>query len=290
MFHASGLQFPALSLQPSGPAEAEDDVEGMRGSLAEGKVFNATFYAQRLLEAGRFDDLERAVLEVASREVDPLGHVFIYTDCSLRLMRSCAPEARPEILLNLMEYLSRKADPRAPRLSEEKAPLDELVRQAAERIGVLGHNLIYARSLRLRRDDLPAEAFARARAQLARNIARSDEPLTAEQLEQMGAMVPSGLHATVLPQLVARGDVTDAVAAVRGYLAEGAAPESLLDDLLMALCRVKMQQPHYLIFPESVLLLLADAEDPCWEPALAQIARMACRAAREHGMARPDGP
>jgi hypothetical protein len=80
------LTRPAAAIIAEGQPDADTDVDGMLDSLAEHKVFNALFYALRLVAAGEIDRFERACLRLAARDVDRLGHVFIYTDAVLRLI------------------------------------------------------------------------------------------------------------------------------------------------------------------------------------------------------------
>jgi len=272
---------PGLSAE--GPPDVPDDVEGMAISLAEGKVFNAVFYALRLAEAGGTEALCRTALQAASREVDGLGHVFIYTDSALRLAESCDAETRAEVLLPLMEYLARKALHAEPDLLKETSGLPALIKRAAERVGLLGHNVIYARSLVLREGDLEAGRFEHARAQLARNIADAEDEFTPDRMQQVTPLVPDGVPQVSLPELTAAGHEEAAMGAVRGYVAEGADVQDIVDGLVLAFCRIDVRQPHYLILPESVQLLSECMAPLHRELAFVQLARMAAGAARQYG-------
>lgn len=270
-----------------GPPDVPDDVEGMGSSLAEGKVLNAAFYALRLVGAGNYEALCRAALETASHEVDGLGHVFIYADSALRLAATASAEAQAEALLSLMEYLARKALHQAPELLEEKSGLPALIERAIERVGLLGHNAICARSLVLREGDVEGGRFEHARAQLARNIADSGDEFTPDRMRQLAAVPPDGPPQERLPTLTAAGDEEAVIGAVRGYVADGADFRDILDGLVLAFCRVDVRQPHYLIFPESVQFLAECMAPLHRELALVQLARMAAGAARQHGTRTP---
>jgi hypothetical protein len=275
---------PAACLSAQGRPDAEDDIAGMRASLAEGKVFNATFYALHLSGPSSADALTGAALELAAREVDGLGHVFIYTDSALRLAAHCQAEVRAEILLSLMEFLSRKALHQETLLLQERSGLPALIARATERVGLLGHNIIYARSLVLREGDLDDGLLQHARAQLARNIDDSEDEFTAARLRKVAPLPPDGPPRLRLPPLAASGDEEAAMGAVRGYVAEGTDAQDIVDGLVLSFCQVDVRQPHYLIFPEAVLFLCDCMEAPQRELALAQLARMAADASRRYGV------
>ncbi len=273
----------AAGLTTQGSPDVADDVKGMAESLSEGKVLNAAFYALRLANAGNLESLGRAALETASNEVDGLGHVFIYSDSALRLADAAPDETRAEVLLALMDFAARRALHETPELLKEKRGLPALIERAVERVGLLGHNVIFARSLVLREGDVDGPRFEHARAQLVRNVERSDDEFTSDRVQQVTALTPDSVPQVGLPHLVAAGDEETAVGAVRGYVAEGADVQDLIDGLVLAFCAVDVRQPHYLIFPESVQLLSECMSPRYRELALVQLARMACGAAREYG-------
>lgn len=278
---------PAAGITAQGPPDVSDDVEGMCESLSEGKVLNATFYALRLAKAGHLEALGRAVLDTAANEVDGLGHVFIYTDSALRLADAAPDETQAETLLSLMDFVARRAHHETPELLQEKSGLPALIQRAVERVGLLGHNVIYARSLVLREGDVDGPRFEHALAQLARNVERSDDEFTPDQMKQVTPLTPDSVPQVGLPRLVAAGDEERAMGAVRGYVAEGADVQDLIEGLVLAFCAIDVRQPHYLIFPESVQLLSECMSPRYRELALARLARMACGAAREYGTKPP---
>ncbi len=279
------LDHPAMPLTPAGEPDADDEVAGMRQSLAEHKVLNAAWYGQRLLDAGRHADLAQEALRLAAHEVDGLGHTFIFTETALRLMRDAADETtRSAILLALMEYLSRKASVERPQLQWSGAGWRHLAQRACERVGLLGHNVIFARSLHLRRDDLPDDLFEHALAQLERNIDASEDEFTVDDLRSRSASEPAGRPEAVLGEFVASGDTELAVAAVRGFMSNGVGAPEVASALVTVLCRVDVTQSHYVIFPEAVRYLIDHVDADYAELALAQVARMACGAAERYGM------
>ncbi len=179
-----------------GKPDVKDEVDGMRRSLADGKAFNAAFYALELAGPGNVDALVRTALQIACREVDGLGHVFIYTDTALRLFSACHNGERTHVLLSLMEYLARKALREEPELLKEEDGLPALIGRAVERVGLLGHNVIFARSLVLREGDLDAERFEHALAQLARNIADSEDEFTIDRMQAVTPRPPTARRRT----------------------------------------------------------------------------------------------
>ncbi len=267
-----------------------DDVEGMAASLSEGKVLQ-----RRLLRAAPGQRRRHSSRSAAPRWRRPPTR---WTGSATSSSTRTPPCAWPTSASGRdagggaarADGLRRPPGaPREPELLKEKRGLPALIERAVERVGLLGHNVIFARSLVLREGDVDGPRFEHARAQLARNVERSDDEFTSDRVQQVTALTPDSVPQVGLPHLVAAGDEETAVGAVRGYVAEGADVQDLIDGLVLAFCAVDVRQPHYLIFPESVQFLSECMAPRCRELALVQLARMACGAAREYGTSAPCG-
>jgi hypothetical protein len=259
----------------------------MLDSLADHRVFNAQFYALRLLRDRRAVDLERALLTLASHEVDGLGHVFIYTDAALRLMRRAGAVLRREVLLDVMEFLGRRATFEPPATLRPARSREPAYRAALACVGLLGHNVIYSRSLELRREELPAEVFDHALAQLERNIGGSEGAFTVDDMKAIGPAPDERRPKTALVEAVASGDERATVALTRGYLAsKDVKAERVWEALVLAFALIDTHQPHYLIFPDSAWLAADLLGGDAAELAASTVAREAARAAKRFGMSR----
>ncbi len=234
-------------------------------------------------------DLGQLLLAIAAHEVDPLGHVFIYTATALRLLDKVHPTDRSAILLAAMEYLARKAQVDEPALLHDERPVADILPRAFERPNILGHNVIYAAEIDRSAGALPPRLQAHLAGQLHRNIQDSECTLTYDRYcnerNYEGCLDDDCVRC--IEDAFQNGDVGAGYAALaRGCIQEDMR-HCLRQALLTLFARIDTPQPHYLIYPAATFELLDGVEREHRELALAQLIAMGVHAAQEHGL-RPD--
>jgi hypothetical protein len=284
-------QCPKTTLRPGeAPSRGEpyfqNPSEGLKRSLREHRSLDALFYAERFLEADKQDDLGQLLLAIAAHEVDPLGHVFIYTTTALRLIEKARPADRSAILLAAMEYLARKAQVDEPALLDDERPVADILPRAFERPNILGHNVIYAAEIDRSAGALPPRLQTHLVGQLHRNIQDSECTLTYDQYcnERNYEGCVGDDCVRCIEDAFQNGDVGAGYAALaRGCIQEDMRP-CLRQALLTLFARIDTPQPHYLIYPAATFELLDRVEREHRELALAQLVAMGVHAAQEQGL------
>jgi hypothetical protein len=274
---------------------------GLVRSLAEKRVLDAFFYASKLADAGRADALCDCLRELASHEVDGLGHVFIFTTTALLLLAR-SKEARPYVTMALVEFLSRRALVEDWTELSEKRSLRDLLPLVFERINILGHNIIYANQLRGELDRFRPARRRHLLAQLARNIEASETPLTYDRYRKRVDRAPraSGDPIRRLKRAFADGDLDAGYRALADAWRDDTSREQLRETLLVLFARLDTHQPHFVAYPQATFELLeADSakvatgyvgglvEEDVAELGLAQLVTMGIGSAREDGL-RPE--
>jgi hypothetical protein len=266
-----------------GEPDVDDAAEGLRTSLGEHRVFDALFYATRLPDGG---DLTRELLTLAGHEVDGLGHVFIHTATALRILDWCDPADRPLVLLAMMEFLSRRAEIEEPSLLTEERPLPPLIGRSFDRIGILGHNVIYAAELHRMPGGFPDAFRQHLYGQLARNIANAELELTRDVYQDYGGTTAPG-DAPPLDLLRTAFGEGDPERTLRAFVSAWAHPESRREipaTLISLFARLDVPQSHYLIYPAATVTVLDAVDDIDAEFGLAQLAHYGARAAGRYGL------
>lgn len=273
---------------------SENHQEGVFRSLEEMRVFDGFYYAWLLYKSGRQQELRHAVMEIASHEVDSLGHVFIYAATALRLFARCREDSdRAVVLLALVEFLSRKALIETPELLTERRNLDKLLPALVKRVNILGHNVIYAAELARALDEFTPDVQAHLITQLDRNIHDSNITLTREVCAQVRDEAPPTAEGADpmerLGEAFAEGDFGGALRAISEARAQPERMPRLRQTLLMLFARIDTHQPHYIIYPRATFELMARADAETGELALAELVNLGVQAAQSHGLRPPSG-
>lgn len=278
------IQRNIVKPEARGEGYRQDYIEGLVESLQEHKIFNAYFYGLKCLQRNQFEGLRKAFLEIASHEVDRLGHVFIYTESCLRLMAATSDSTRKELLLDLVEYTSRKAQIEVGEIYHTDETMESLLRDSLEKIGLLGHNTILARSLHLRRNDLEKTKLEHGFAQLRRNIDASDPGMSASDVHDIKPLQLSGNPLEILPKRIWSGDFESVAQAIRGFLIDDRNVDRIWLAIALAFSKIKATQPHYFILTESAWYISGLLGNRLMELAMLQTAKMATEAAADRGV------
>jgi hypothetical protein len=277
-----GINDPATPGEP----DIEDSVEGTAKSLAEHRVFDALFYATRAFDEPTADRARQTLLTLAGHEVDGLGHVFIYTASSLRVLDWCDAADRPLVLLAISEFLSRRARFERPSLLTEERPLAALIARSFDRTNILGHNVIYAAELNRAPDVFPDEILQHLFGQLARNIDNADLALIRDAYQEYRAeTMPGGAQPiNMLRTSFAEGDAEGSARAVAFAWAHPPAKGSLPATVFELFARIDAHQAHNLIYPAATFSVLDRVEESDAEFAVAQLVHYGATAAARDGL------
>jgi hypothetical protein len=250
--------------------------KGYVRSLMEHKVNNAFYYALRFMEEEGLEDFLHQCLEIASREVDFLGHVFIYTHTVSRLCRRADPTHRGPLVFQLTEFLARRARVEADCLRKEGRELDSLIPMALEQINILGHNSIFAHKISQAIDHLEGRCIEHLCSQLIRNVENSPDRFSRDDLEQVldGVKEKSKDPLGALRKSLTRGNERQSLSYCRQYIESFGLTGELFSTLARFLAGKDPGQPHYLIFPQAIFDLAQTLDQPQAELALARVVRM----------------
>ena len=245
-------------------------------SLLEHKVNNAFFYALRFIEEEGLEAFLKQCLEIASHEVDFLGHVFIYAHTVSRLCRLIEARQVKTLIFQMTEFLSRRARIEGESLQKEGRELDSLVPMALERINILGHNTILAHKISQVVDLMEGRHIEHLSAQLVRNVENSSDRFSRDDLNDMLGGVADNTRDQfgALRRSLTRGKERESIYHCRLYLEEFGLSAELLSLLAKSLAAKDPTQPHAIIFPQAVFDLAQTVDQPYVEVALARVILM----------------
>jgi hypothetical protein len=277
--YLSGL--PKLSLnfeetEKIGTLGVKQARKGYIRSLMEHKVNNAFYYALRFVEEEGLESFLHQCLEIATHEVDFLGHVFIYTHTLGRLCRRVEPKQLPPLIFQITEFLARRAKVEAESLQKEGREVDSLIPLAFERINILGHNTILAHKINQAVDHLEGRYVEHLSYQLVRNVENSPDRLSRYDIEERlgGAGDRTKDPLGALRKSLTRGNNRESLSFCRQYLESSGLTADLFSTLTRSLVAKDPAQPHYIIFPQAVLDLAQVVDEAHVELALARVIGM----------------
>jgi len=277
--YLSGLPKLVLDLKETekiGTLGAKQLKKGYARSLLEHKVNNAFYYALRLVEEEGLESYLHQCLEIASHEVDFLGHVFIYTHTLGRLCRLVEPNQAKTLIFQLTEFLARRARVEADSLQKEGREVDSLIPMALERINILGHNATFAHKINQVVDYLGGRHIEHLSSQLVRNVENSPDRFSRDDMEEMigGIRDKTKDPLGALRKSLTRGKDRQSIYYCRLYLEDFGLTADLFSTLAKFLAAKDPAQPHYIIFPQAVFDLARIVDQPNVELALARVIRM----------------
>ena len=245
-------------------------------SLLEHKVNNAFFYALRFIEEEGLEAFLKQCLDIASHEVDFLGHVFIYTHAVSRLCRLIEGKQAKTLIFQMTEFLSRRARIEGENLQKEGRELDSLVPMALEHINILGHNTILAHKISQIIDLMEDRYIENLLAQLVRNIENSSDRFSRDDLDDMleGFSDDTKDPLGALRRSLTRGKERQSIYHCRLYLEEFGLTAELLSMVAKFLTAKNPAQPHAIIFPQAIFDLAQTVDQPYVEVAMARVILM----------------
>jgi hypothetical protein len=263
-----------------------DPLDGLERSLSEHRVFDAGFYVSNLLGEGRYVALAEFAMELASRRVGSLGHVLIYTINALKMLSRSSLADAGLVALALSEFLSRRAMHEEPKAHPYGSTLPDLLSRLVERPGLLGHNVILAAEVAPALHGFSEKRKDHILAQLAENVDRSDEMLTAERYlgMQKRPVSDAGGGLEQLVHAFRAGAVADAMAPLAACWRDPKARGALRGVLLALFAGIDAHEPHYLIYPQATFSLAEVVGERFGELAVAQLVALGVDAARREGM------
>jgi len=277
--HLSGLPRLSLDLKQTeriGRFGAKSAKKGYIRSLLEHKVNNAFYYALRFVDEEGLEGYIHQCLEIASHEVDFLGHVFIYTHTLGRLCRLVEPKQAKTLIFQLTEFLARRARVQADSLQKEGREVDSLIPMAFERVNILGHNTILAHKINQVVDHLGGRYIEHLSSQLVRNLENSPDRFSREDMEEMVAGFSDKTKDPLgaLRKSLTKGNDRQSIYYCRLYLEDFGLTAELFSTLAKSLAARDPAQPHYIIFPQAVFDLAQIVDQSYVEIAMARVIRM----------------
>lgn len=271
------VSLPLAEGQVTGYFKAQKPREGFLQAIAQRRVLNAFYYAEREIEDESTTALNDLGLQVAARAIGPRGQVYTSTDSLVWLSGLLAPSDHRYLTFRLAELLAGQAAPEAPSpLRVPKQSPEQIVAAAAHQAGFFGSHLILAHRIQRRSTRLGPDWSGHLWAQLEEQIetvasgSPEDSPLDEAAL---AARIDQGQAATETPvDAVVDAIKGQQVDAALAYLDQALQGSGLTDKLLGALIKGALGadrdpiDPHSLLLPWAAWSLARQAE-----PALARL-------------------
>lgn len=271
------VSLPLAEGQIAGYFKAQKPREGFLQAIAQRRVLNAFFYAEREIDeasATAFGDL---CLQVAARAIGPRGQLFTSIDSLVWLSGQLAPSDQRYATFRLAELLAGQAAPEAPAsLSVPKQAPEQIVAAAAHQAGFFGTNLILAHRIQRRSARLGPEwsghLWAQLEARIEATASSSEDDWSLDDATlavRMGRECPATTSPAEALADAIKGQQDDAALV---YLDQELQASGLSSKLLSALIKGALGadrdplDPHSVILPWAAWSLARQAE-----PALARL-------------------